>query len=173
MATPKDNALILDRFSAVVARFCSVVDSAPNLERSDFVAQLYRTLPKLIDEAISLPEVERINRNPTRKTVRQKIDEWDRLYTSLKQKLGDWDSYMQVFDPTRDTAAIPGSLADDIADIYRDLKERLVLKGTHGSEPEELIWEWKFGFQSHWGKHAMDALLAIHFRVGNDETLQQ
>jgi len=42
---------------------------------------------------------------------------------------------------TRDTEAIHGSLADDIADIYRDLKDGLVLKETRRSQPEDLIWE--------------------------------
>ena len=58
-------------------------------------------------------------------------------------------------------------LADDIADIYRDLKEGLVLSETHQAPPENIIWNWRVLFYSHWGKHAMDALLAIHFRRQN------
>jgi hypothetical protein len=83
----------------------------------------------------------------------------------LKEKLGEWDQYNQVFDPTQDADAVHGSLADDLADIYRDLKEGLVLKETKLRQPEDLIWEWRFAFHSHWGKHAMDALLTIHFRL--------
>jgi len=70
-----------------------------------------------------------------------------------------------VFDPTKDSEAISGSLADDIADIYRDLKKGLELKETYPRQPEAAIWQWRFGFYSHWGKHAMDALLAIHSRL--------
>jgi hypothetical protein len=82
----------------------------------------------------------------------------------LKEKLGDWDSYRQVFDPTEDTEAIFGSLADDIADIYRDLQEGLVLCEAR---PQDAIWEWRLLFYSHWGKHAINALLTTHFRLQN------
>ena len=82
----------------------------------------------------------------------------------LKEKLGNWDSYRQLFDPTEDNEAIFGSLADDIADIYFDLKEGLLL-AEHQTPPEDIIWEWRLSFYSHWGKHAMDALLTIHFRL--------
>jgi len=72
-----------------------------------------------------------------------------------------------VFDPTKDSEAIFGSLADDIRDIYRDLKKGLELKKTYPSQPEAAIGEWRFGFYSHWGKHAIDALLAMHFHLQN------
>jgi Domain of unknown function (DUF5063) len=144
------------------------VDSAQNLDRDDFVLQVYRILPKLIDEAISLPDVE-LSDDPksTRRSVRQRIEEWDQLFNSLKEKLGDWNLYKQVFDPTRDAEAICGSLADDIADIYRELKAGLVLRETHRDRPEEPIWEWRVGFYPHWGRQAIDALLAIHFQLQN------
>lgn len=70
---------------------------------------------------------------------------------------------MQVFDPTKDREAIYGSLADDIADIYRDLKEGLVLHHSGLASPNDILWDWRLGFYSHWGKHSMDALRTIHF----------
>ena len=84
--------------------------------------------------------------------------------TVSKRLLEDWDLYWQVFDPTKDSEAIYGSLADDIADIYRDLKEGL--DDIHLARAEDIIWEWRLGFSSHWGKHAIDALRTIHFRLG-------
>lgn len=151
------------------------MDCALSIQKTDLLAQIYQILPKLIDEAISLPDVElsdsddRVVGNITvfSAKARQNEKEWGQLYNSLKEKLGDWDSYHQVFDPTEDNEAIFGSLADDIADIYRDLKEGLVLSEMHQARPEDIIWHWRLLFYSHWGKHAMDALLAIHFRLQN------
>ena len=92
-----------------------------------------------------------------------------KLYSLLKlsEPRADWDRYWQVFDPTEDDEAVFGTLADDIADIYRDLKEGLVLIEAHEVPPEDIIWNWRFSFYSHWGKHAMDALLTVHFRLQN------
>jgi hypothetical protein len=140
MNTVADNAEIAGRFAVVANRFCSVVDSASSIERTDLLLQIYRILPKLIDEAISLPDVRLSdgddpaegNSQPAfRARVRQSEQEWGQLYNLLKEKLGDWDRYWQVFDPTEDDEAIFGTLADDIADIYRDLKEGLVLIIAH------------------------------------------
>jgi hypothetical protein len=151
MNTVADNAEIAGRFAVVANRFCSVVDSASSIERTDLLLQIYRILPKLIDEAISLPDVRLSdgddpaegNSQPAfRARVRQSEQEWGQLYNLLKEKLGDWDRYWQVFDPTEDDEAIFGTLADDIADIYRDLKEGLVLIIAHEAPPEDVIWNW-------------------------------
>jgi hypothetical protein len=44
--------------------------------------------------------------------VRVGYDEWQRMYQSLKQKLGDWDLYWEVFDPRLKSDFCAGSLAD-------------------------------------------------------------
>jgi len=89
-------------------------------------------------------------------------EEWNQLYNALKEKLGDWDLYWQVFDPTKDNKAIYGTLADDIADIYRDLKNGINLTESDTVLPRDIISEWRFGFYSHWGRHAINALGTIH-----------
>lgn len=85
----------------------------------------------------------------------------------LKAKLGEWDLYWEVFDPTKDSEAIRGSLADDIADVYRDIKEGLGCQDLDLALQGDAIWEWRVGFYSHWGKHAIDALRTIHFLLEN------
>ena len=138
------------------------------MDRGEFVAQIYRVLPKLIDQAIEMPDVEGSDRQQQKSSPKVRYAEWEQLYNSLKEKLGDWDLYHQVFDPTHDNEAIVGTLADDIADIFDDLKEGLVFIEAAQANPEEAIWTWRLLFYSHWGKHAMDALLAIHFQLQNN-----
>jgi hypothetical protein len=58
----------------------------------------------------------------------------------LEEKLGNWDLCRQVFDPTKDEEAISGTLADDLADIYRDLKKGLILSETLQAPPEDSVW---------------------------------
>jgi hypothetical protein len=167
-----NNSEVATRFGSVAQRFCAVVDSAPSLDRIEFLMQVYRILPQLIGEAISLPNIE-LNDDENQEEERRKWavraragltePQWVQLYPLLKDKLGDWDLYWQVFDPTTDSEAIRGSLADDIADTCRDLKEGIILSETHQASPEDNIWHWRLGFYSHWGSHAMLALRTIHF----------
>ena len=67
--------------------------------------------------------------------------------------------------PTEDKEAIFGTLADDLADIYRDLKEGLVLREEKLASSADIIFNWRILYYSHWGKHAIDALLVLHFRL--------
>ena len=53
-----------------------------------------------------------------------------------------------------------GDLADDLADIWRDLKKGLTAYRTGDLTAAEGIW--LFNFNVHWGRHATDALLALH-----------
>lgn len=173
-----DNAEVAGRFGAVAKRFCAIVDSAPGLNRTDLLMQIYRILPQLIGEAISLPNLESSDGDDEDEESEEELvgkfkesvlraeadslsyvaSEWRPLYVSLQKKLGDWDLYREVFDPTKDTETVCGSLADDIADIYHDLKEGIDLSEA---SPEEGIWHWRVQF-SHWGHHAIDALRTMH-----------
>lgn len=166
------HAGVVNHFGPVAERYCSLVDSRSALDKSEFLVQVYRMLPELIAEANRLPLVtfgddENEEQEATIRQIRAerevKEQEWGQLYDSLKEKLGDWNLYWMVFDPRTDSEAIHGSLADDIADIYRDLKDGIVLKETNKVPASEIIFEWRSGFTSHWGQHAVNALRTIHF----------
>lgn len=51
-------------------------------------------------------------------------------------------------------------LADDIADIYRDLSEGLALFDNGHTAAAQ--WELAFSFHGHWGRHAASAISALH-----------
>jgi hypothetical protein len=167
-----DYSTAADRFGLVARQYCSLVESTVTLDKTEFLLQLYRTIPDLIAEAIRLPEVdfdedEGIEKEARIRQIRAKTqmkeEEWGRLYNSLKERLGEQDLYWQVFDPRTDNEAIRGSLADDIADVYRDLKNGIAFKDTNNAPPSEVIFDWRLLFQSHWGKHAIDAFRTVHF----------
>jgi hypothetical protein len=52
------------------------------------------------------------------------------------------------------------SLAGDLSEIWADLREGLSLY-DHG-HVVEAVWEWRFGFEHHWGTHLVAAQRAIH-----------
>lgn len=172
MKTESNCSEAAERFAPVAQRYCSLVDSRSALEKPEFLLQIYRMLPELIAEAIRLQEVvfgddENEEQDARLRQIRVKTEmnqvEWGQHYTSLKEKLGDWNLYWQVFDPRTDNEAIYGSLADDIADIYRDLKNGLALRESNEVSAYIIVFDWQFKYWSHWGKHAIDALRVIHF----------
>lgn len=89
------------------------------------------------------------------------MDEWHRLFRSLRRKLGTCDQYWKFFNPFVKDKPVLGSLADDLADIYGDIRPGLQLY-KHGSSDAKrtAIWNWRFHI-SHWGRHATGALRAL------------
>jgi Domain of unknown function (DUF5063) len=170
MKNPSENQEIADRFGLVARRFCEIVDAASDVGKTDLLLQVYRALPDLISGAMALPDVEPSDADAIEMERKRAIiaraqmsdAEWQQLYSLLKSKLDDSNLYYSLFDPTKDKQANPASLADDIADIYRELRESLILNDARSTPPEDSIFEWRLGFYSHWGKHAMDAFTAIH-----------
>jgi Domain of unknown function (DUF5063) len=76
-------------------------------------------------------------------------------------------SYWDVFNPLEDTDPIVSSLADDLTDIYLDVKKGLVL--FESSYPWDAAWEWRFNFQIHWGRHLVGAQRAIHEYLSGED----
>jgi hypothetical protein len=171
VTVPENSEKVINRFGQVAGRFCAIVDASASLDKNDFLLRIYRILPELVYEATCLPDLEfseqtnqagESRSRETQPNIRMNKEQWSTLYHSLKEKLGELDLYWQVFNPMRDKEAIRGSLTDDIADIYRDLKEGTLLNQTRQAPVEEIGFDWRFGFYSHWGKHAMDAMRTIH-----------
>jgi hypothetical protein len=71
--------------------------------------------------------------------------------------------YSEVWNPIAVPAEadpIVGDLADDLADIYLDVKRGLLhLEHDH---PFDAAFHWAFMFRVHWGRHATSALRALH-----------
>jgi hypothetical protein len=71
--------------------------------------------------------------------------------------------YSEQFDPlpvppTEEPTI--GDIADDIADIFHDVRNGLW--HFDAGRVADAVWEWAFGFQSHWGRHASSAIRTLH-----------
>lgn len=56
-----------------------------------------------------------------------------------------------------------GDAIDDLADIYNDLSGVAWLL-QNGSEADA-IWQFRFDFQSHWGRHLLNLRSYLHWRL--------
>ena len=88
------------------------------------------------------------------------------LEDALSALFGPADNYRVIFDPYDSVADQPviGSLANDLIGIYGDLYRGL--RRWEAGDTEEASYEWRFGFQYHWGRHlafALQAIFALQF----------
>lgn len=83
------------------------------------------------------------------------------LYSQLRRLLGERDKYWLEFDTDVEDengmVDMSGSLADDITDIYFELKSGLELLEKDPGHPARAATQWQSGFMLHWGQHLVDA----------------
>lgn len=89
----------------------------------------------------------------------------------LNVSLSKHNSYRTYFDPTlieeSPDQLVIGSLWDDLADIYRDVKPGLKAWDTGRDEYlPHIAFNWREPlFGCHWGIHAVNAMRALHWLV--------
>ncbi len=79
------------------------------------------------------------------------------LFSHLRHLLGERDGYWLEYDIQTNEDCKSGSLADDLTDIYCELKSGLLSLEENLKNPGEAIEDWRCGFKVHWGKHLLDA----------------
>lgn len=79
------------------------------------------------------------------------------LFSRLRRLLGERDAYWMEFDVAHDGQSMSGSLADDLTDIYCELKYGLKLLDGPPGEPKQALNGWCSGYKIHWGQHLVDA----------------
>ena len=106
--------------------------------------QLALVLPELFDEQ-DAPEIQ--------------DQDWKKVFARFGSM--PFNYYSQFFDPLEVTGEpTVADLADDLADIWRDLKRGLLL--FQAGNVAAACWQWRQSFWSHWGQHATGALHALH-----------
>jgi hypothetical protein len=147
-------------------RYCSLIERAVSFDREEFVAELAASLGALLSGAARLPDVTPTDADlpdrPSDEQVRER-------FAAVHKTLGEWGDYWTTLGPFGEDAEDPLllPLADDLVDIWLDLKPGLLaIEG--GAPPEDVTWDWRFGFYSHWGRHATEALRALHARLAEN-----
>jgi Domain of unknown function (DUF5063) len=152
------SASAAEDFAAIARRFCATIEELRGVERLELLWGLAELLPLLYAAAVELPDVEPTSAEAASDAV--SADQWKAVTRGLGEVLGR-DAYATVLEPLgKADDATFASLTDDLGDIYRDLKVGLGV--LDDGSPKDAIWEWRFGFSTHWGRHAVEALRAIH-----------
>ncbi len=155
----------VDDFAITARRYCDYAESSA-VETSAYAEmQLVRTLlASLYFQALALPPVEcdPVESLLTHEDYQQMFARFGRLPVGY---------YNTVFDPLQvdPVDCTLGDLADDLADVWRDVKEGLLLFEAGRRDAAGASWE--ESFEIHWGYHAVKALGVIHSWMGQNRYL--
>lgn len=87
-------------------------------------------------------------------------EQWEEIFKALREKFGGDDVYY-VHDHNFDSMEV--SLADNIADIYQDMKDFVLLYQKAPLQSKACaVAELQKLFENHWGRRILQALGRIH-----------
>jgi hypothetical protein len=159
---------IVKDFKEAAEKFCLLLESQP-VDTDAWGEELVATLAQVYAFAHRLPNLESSdNCSEVPDSIDVTREEWRHVFDLVHDLLGPQSVYLAYFDPSEpsDSTAnhLHGDLADDLVDIYRDLKPglRAWASGNDAMIPS-IVFDWKFPlFGSHWGIHAVSAMRALH-----------
>jgi Domain of unknown function (DUF5063) len=159
-----DYAAAINAFIGVARDYCAWCEGARASEPRLLHLEATRHVARLYAAALELPDVE-LEDYPAPPNVPQEVRH--AMFKSFSAL--PFNYYRDVFDPSIEGTEEPvtGDLADDLTDIYYDLHDGFALLRS-GNEPAA-VWNWRFSFGIHWGRHATSALRALNCYEFPDE----
>lgn len=159
-------------FTAAANEFCKYAEHAGEIKGDEMLKILQRLLPYLYIKASLLPSLEPFFEDGNEKFVTE-VD-WFRVHDTLRDKFGTADDYLEVFDEKineSDTPVISG-ISENMADIYQDLKDFLLLYQTGTKEVmNDAVWECRLNFENFWGQKLTNSLRVIHKFIYSGEEI--
>ncbi len=147
LVSPEINAMF-----RTAREYCRLIESAERAD-DDWFSALLQLLPRLhAAMTAAAPLVEGRGDDPVQADLDARFD----LFSRLRRMLGDRDPYWLEYDAAQDGQHMSGSLADDLTDIYCELKFGLNRLETD-ADPRDTLGGWHHGYRVHWGQHLIDA----------------
>ena len=152
-------------FLKSVREFCNFIENDKTENYGDFL-RLTQTHLQLLYFGGQQLQIVDLNYTSDFEDILTK-PELEKILSSLADRLND-RFYWHVFDPTKedDIEPVCGDLLDDLGDIYKDLKNALLLFDKENpAKVESAVWTFKWSFDHHWGDHCINATYALHYFI--------
>lgn len=159
-------------FTAVAAEFCKYAEHTRELKGDELLRILQRILPFLYLKASLLPALEPFFDEGNEKFVTEAA--WIKVHDDFRFILGSADDYLEVFDQKfeESESPVPSSISENMADIYQDLKDFLLLYQTGTQEVmNDAVWECRMNFENIWGQKLVNSMRAIHKFIYSGEVI--
>ena len=159
-------------FVAVANEFCKYAEHVSELKGDELLKILQRILPLMYLKASLLPQLDPFFEDGNEKFVTEA--DWTDINESLKEKFGTANDYLEVFDEKINETEGPvvSSISENMADIYQDMKDFLLLYQTGtGEVMNDAVWECRMNFENFWGQKLVNSMRAIHKFIYSGEEI--
>ena len=159
-------------FVAVANEYCKYTEHASDIKGDEMLKIMQRILPLMYLKASLLPKLEPFFEDGNEKFVTEA--DWNSINELLKEKFGTANDYLEVFDEKINDSEGPvvSSISENMADIYQDMKDFLLLYQTGTAEVmNDAVWECRMNFENFWGQKLVNSMRAIHKFIYSGEEI--
>lgn len=139
------------RMASVAQEYCALIDGDRG---AGWVKRLVKLLPRLHVAVTALPEPSDVGRAALSYDDEKRCEMFLDLSNNLQADHALCSAYIAMSVGSRRRQQLCERMADNLADIYFDLKQGLEVLPNNPQRASEV---WQYSFYVHWGKHLMDA----------------
>lgn len=140
-----------DRLRQLAEEYCQIIETVED-QQPQWLRRVFHLLPQLHAAIAVFLEEDSREGGHSEANLEVRFT----LFSKLHQLLGDKDAYWMEYDLGHEECR-SGSLADDLTDIYCELKQGLKLLEEERADPGNILSRWREGYRVHWGRHLVDA----------------
>lgn len=149
----------------VANEYCHFLEKAHQYEIKDILNYLQKILSLLYLKGSLLPNTEVKMTEANERFVT--AENYEILFNELRNKFKPKDEFWALdHADSKETSPERHSLAEDLSDIYQDLKDFILLysKGTQAAQ-ENAVHDCKLFFETHWGYRLVQAQKYVHHLI--------
>lgn len=150
-------------FTAVANEYCRLCVENSEAGGVKFLAVQQKLLPLLYYKTLLINQFDPVLSESVETFVSE--EEWTEVERSILKMLGEANDYLEVpeSDDNSSESVIAGSIAENMADIYQDLRDFLVAYNIGTIEiMNDALWQCLDNFRLSWGRKVVVTVRAIH-----------
>jgi hypothetical protein len=154
----------LNTFESSAEALCEFLDQTDSIEAPEFVHTALKLLTRVYAAALDLDHIEPDADEPPVFSTPAVKERAEFVRRTVSTKLGSLDNYSVVFSPYDQGGGpvVIGTVSQDLSELYEDLASVRRARVEDGLSDNDCMWEYRFDFHSHWGRHLLGALRALH-----------
>jgi hypothetical protein len=143
--------------------FCLFMERCGDYTKADILGYLQKVLPLIYLKASLLPQVNVENEDATEHFVTE--EQWENLFTLLRSRFGEDDLYFfRDHHEKMNSDPVKASLSENLADIYQDIKDFLLLyQKPLKAARENAIRDCRNLFETRFGYRLVNSHARIHY----------
>lgn len=149
----------------VANEYCLFFEQAEKYEAMDILEYFRKMAPLLYLKGSTLPEINISDEAFSERFVTE--EQWEGIFKALRDRFGDMDIYYHL-DHNYDSQQ--ASLADNMADIYQDMKDFVMLFQKNNLPSQtSAVTQIRSLMANHWGPALIAALGTVHQIIYKDQ----